>query len=708
MSFIQQIIGAPLGYIMSLCYKIFENYGIAIILFTFITRLILLPVSTWIHINSIKMVKILPEINYIKVNYFGDNNRIADEQARLYKRVKYNPLASIFPLLLQIILLIGVIHVIYHPLDFLLNLDPSLIKGLIEKTIDLTNTNPDISSIQLVVVEAIKNPALSTEILSLQANFPSINIYEVLMSINSLKMEFFGINLGRIPAVEKGILYTVPFVAGFSAWLLSFTQNNINVLQSEQGKVNKYFTMSLSVGLSLYLGLFVPVGVALYWISSNTMAMIKLFVLNKLINPRNFVDYDSLIASKKELLELQNLERKNTTIRSDQNIKREKADYKRFFSIANKHLVFYSEGSGYYKYYKNVINELLNRSNIVIHYITNDPNDQIFEIALSRTRIKPYYIGMKRLITLMMKMDADLVVMTTPDLDNYHIKRSYVKKDIEYIYMPHSPGGSYSKTLRKGALDHFDTVFLTGPQAKREIRALEKVYGQPEKNLVEFGFPLLEELAQVYESSEKEINEKRVILIAPSWHDGNIMECCLETILKILITDKYKIIVRPHPQYLRLYREKVAKIQSEFSTVPSSTLVFETDFSSSLSIYQSDIIITDWSGIGYEFCYATLKPGIFINTKRKIMNPEYDKVDLESLEDRIRKKLGIELELDEISNIDQSIQHLLENEVIYHEIINESRIDELFNFGYAAQKGAEYITNSLISRKNNDEKVNPT
>lgn len=706
MSFIQQIIGAPLGYIMSLCYKMFENYGIAIILFTFITRLILLPVSTWIHINSIKMVKILPEINSIKVNYFGDNNRIADEQARLYKRVKYNPLASIIPLLLQIILLIGVIHVIYHPLNFLLNLDPSLINGLIEKTIDLTNTNPDISSIQLVVVEAIKNPALFTEFLSLQANFPSININEVLMSINSLKMEFFGINLGWIPAVEKGLLYAVPIIAGFSAWLLSFAQNNINVLQSEQGKVNKYFTMSLSVGLSLYLGLFVPVGVALYWICSNTMAMIKMFILNKLIDPRKSVDYDSLIASKKELLELQNLERRDITSKSDQNIKREKQDYKRFFSIANKHLVFYSEGSGYYKYFKNVINELLSRSNIVIHYVTNDPNDQIFEIAVSEARIKPYYIGMKRLITLMMKMDAELVVMTTPDLNNYHIKRSYVKKDIEYIYMPHSPGGSYSKTLRKGALDHFDTIFLTGPQAKREIRALEQVYEQPEKKLVEFGFPLLEELAQNYESSEKAINEKKVILIAPSWHDGNIMDCCLEGILKVLIADEYKIIVRPHPQYMRLYGEKVAKIQKEFSTVSSRLLVFETDFSSSLSIYQSDIIVTDWSGIGYEFCYATLKPGIFINTKRKIMNPEYDRVVLESLEDRIRKKLGIELELDEISNIDKSIQHLLENELLYQEIIKESRNDELFNFGYAAQKGAEYITNSLVSRKSNNMKAN--
>ena len=118
MRFIQELLGTPLGYIMSVCYQLFNNYGVAIIGFTIITRIILIPVSIWIHKNSIKMVKIQPEILHIKAKYFGDNNRIADEQAKLYKKERYNPLASIIPLFIQIILLIGVIHVIYHPLDF--------------------------------------------------------------------------------------------------------------------------------------------------------------------------------------------------------------------------------------------------------------------------------------------------------------------------------------------------------------------------------------------------------------------------------------------------------------------------------------------------------------------------------------------------------------------------------------------------------------
>ena len=71
---------------------------------------------------------------------------------------------------------------------------------------------------------------------------------------------------------------------------------------------------------------------------------------------------------------------------------------------------------------------------MIIHYVTNDPKDNIFKIAEKENKIRPYYIGPMRIIPLFMKMDADMVVMTTPDLNTYQLKRSYVKKDVEYCY----------------------------------------------------------------------------------------------------------------------------------------------------------------------------------------------------------------------------------------------------------------------------------
>ncbi|MBQ5925366.1 MAG: hypothetical protein IIX03_01490 [Paludibacteraceae bacterium] len=149
-----------------------------------------------------------------------------------------------------------------------------------------------------------------------------------------------------------------------------------------------------------------------------------------------------------------------------------------------------------------MIDYLLEKSNVIIHYVTVDPNDQIFSIAERQPRIRPYYIGKTRLITLLMKMDADMVVMTCPDLDNFHLKRSYVRKDIEYVYMFHYPLSTHM-VLGSHALDHYDTVFCVGKFQFAEIRAAEQLYGLPEKTLVEAGYGQLEQLHRSYQTMEK-------------------------------------------------------------------------------------------------------------------------------------------------------------------------------------------------------------
>ena len=75
-----QVICAPLGWLMRAAYNLTGNYGLAVILFTLMTKVILLPVSLWVHVNGIKMVKLEPAVNRLKVKYFGDPDKIADEQ----------------------------------------------------------------------------------------------------------------------------------------------------------------------------------------------------------------------------------------------------------------------------------------------------------------------------------------------------------------------------------------------------------------------------------------------------------------------------------------------------------------------------------------------------------------------------------------------------------------------------------------------------
>lgn len=269
--------------------------------------------------------------------------------------------------------------------------------------------------------------------------------------------------MGMVPITDGGLAWIMPLLAGLSAIVMGFAQNRINPLQKEQSRAEKNMTNGLSIGLSFILGVFVATGMGFYWVVSNLMSIVIQALCNVIIKPAKYIDYDELKASRADLDALHALDAERKRRRwFDPLSKREKADYKRFFNVVNKHIVFYSEGSGFYKYFKGAIEWLLANSDAPIHYVTNDPDDQIFELAEREGRIKPYYIGQKKSITLMMKMDADVVVSTQEDLDNYYIKRSYIRKDVKYVFMFHHMTSTHMVATKR-SYDNFDTIMCVGP-----------------------------------------------------------------------------------------------------------------------------------------------------------------------------------------------------------------------------------------------------
>lgn len=614
--------------IMNGCYRTLGNYGLAIILFTFISKLILLPATLWTYFNSIKMVRIQPDINFLKVHYYGQPDKIAEEQSELFKREGYHPLLSTVPLFLQILILMGVIEVIKAGIQ-----------------------NPDID------------------------------------------MTFGSLNLGLIPSEVGPALLWSPIAAGLSSWLLCIVQNAGNVLQAEQSGMNKYGTLLFSVGLSLYLGWFVSIGVCLYWICSNLFAIAQLYITNAIVRPRRYVDYEKLEQSRKALAGLESVgkKKKHESYFSENRV-RERKDYKRFFQVVNKHLVFYSEASGFYKYFRGYIEYLLAHTNITIHYITSDPNDQIFALAQEKPQIRPYYIGENKLITLMMKMDADIVVMTTPDLDNFHLKRSYIRNDIQYIFIQHDMN-NHSLLMREGCTDHFDTIFCTGPHQKQEVRETEAVYGLPEKTLVEVGYPLIDDIRSAYAAAQHQQNTQKKILIAPSWQKDNIIDKCLEEILNALQGQDYQIIVRPHPQEVKLKQRYMDELKAKYAS--AKDIEIQTDFSSNNPIMEADLLITDWSGICWEYAFTTYRPVLFINTPMKVMNPNWQKIPTPPINISLRDKLGKSLELDALDQLPQTVEYLLSHRGDYAQQ-NKALGDELiYNPGKAAETGAKYIITEL-------------
>jgi len=628
-------IGNVFGWMMYGCFKVVKDYGWTIVVFTLLTKVIMLPISIMVQKNSIKMVKMYPEMNRIKAKYFGSSDLISEEQYQLYKREKYHPMLDLVPVILQLIILMGVVEVINHPTQHLLRTAEEQGVGL--------------------------------------------------------NMIFLGLDLGVIPSQTGGVSIIVPLMAALSAWLMCHIQNKVNVLQAEQTKVNQITTLLISVGLSLYLGFFVPAGVGLYWTVGNLLSILQLFLLNIWINPKKYIDYQALEESKKELEKVNKYSSQAKAGQSKEHATREKQDYKRFMKYGEKQIVFYSEKNGFYKYFQNVIETILRKTDIVIHYITSDPMDEVFSLANENFRV--YYIGENKLIVLMMKMEADIVCMTMPDLQKYHIKRSMVKKDIEYIYMDHGVG-SLNLMLRKHALDYFDTVFVANELVWQEMRKQEEKYGLKERTLVKWGSGVIDNMIAAYQKAEKNENDKKTILIAPSWQEDNILDSCIESILEQVLGRGYHVILRPHPQYVRHFEEKLLAMKEQYQEFPDFEL--QMDFSSNSTVFNADILMTDWSGIAYEYSFTTLKPSLFINTPMKVMNPDYKEIDVVPFDIEIRDQVGISVELDKIEQLPKVIEQLLNDKAYTAESMEAVRDKYLYNVTKSGAVGADYLIKKLI------------
>ena len=125
-----------------------------------------------------------------------------------------------------------------------------------------------------------------------------------------------------------------------------------------------------------------------------------------------------------------------------------------------------------------------------------------------------------------------------------------------------------------------------------------------------------------------------------------------------------------------------------YKDISKDELIIETDFSSNVTIFTADLVITDWSGIAYEFSFSTLKPTLFINTPMKITNKNYKKISLEPIDISLRKKIGIEIDLDKIDHIADAVSDIFSQKNEFHDRIFQVRSDTIFNLGHRKQSNS--------------------
>ncbi len=684
---INSLLGTPLGYLMYLCFQAVKNYGLAILLFTLITRLLMLPLSFMSQKNALVMARIRPALDDIKQRHFGNSGLILEEQKALYKKEGYSSFKSLLPLLVQIPIILGLIQVIYNPLQHLLRLDPATIELLTQKTAQYLGQVPESlgSGSQLRVLEVVQaNPSLFSGIKGLEA-------------ILAMETHFLGISLTQVPRLAS-LTFLAPVLSGLSALALALYQNKYYILQQGQGRLRKALMTLFLLAFSFFFARILPVGVGLYWIAGNLLAIGVLALSNLIYDPRPYAD--NLKETGRPRLSQE--ERRQARMEKKGKRQKQKLDRKRFAARTQKELVFYSEGSGFYKYFFGFIDYILDHSDLVIHYVTSDYHDRIFQET--NPRIQTYYIGPLALIQFMMRMDADMVVMTTPDLETFHIKRSLVKKDVEYVYIDHGMA-SFHLMYRKGALDHFDTIFCYGPSNIAEVRETEKRYGLPPKTLVKTGFPLLDSMLDSVQALGPVQNQPPVILIAPSWQKDNILELCLPETLDPLLAAGYRVIVRPHPEFIKRFPAKIQAIQDQYRDWEGDRLEIQTDFSSNKTVYTADLVITDWSSIAQEFSYATKKPSLFINTPMKILNPEWEEIPIIPLDISLRDQIGLSVDLQDLDRIGDLVAGLLADKAGYEDRISRLVSRNIYDVGDGARAGGAYIIQTLEAKR--QEKAPP-
>ncbi len=207
-----------------------------------------------------------------------------------------------------------------------------------------------------------------------------------------------------------------------------------------------------------------------------------------------------------------------------------------------KKYVIYCEDKRYFTVFLPVIEEFEKRQ-IELTYLTGAKDDPVFETEYKF--IHPQFIGTGNAAYAKLNMlTAGIVLMTTPGLQVYQLKRSKNVKHYSHIFHSCTDSTMY----RLFGLDYFDSVLMTGDYQGNDIRLLEKQRNIPEKELVTVGCTYLDILKDKITYIPNEENHEFTVLVSPSWGKSGLLSLYGEKLLDPLVKSGLKIIIRPHPQ----------------------------------------------------------------------------------------------------------------------------------------------------------------
>lgn len=302
------ILGIPLGWVMKFLYNILNSYGWALLVFTILTKLLMIPLSIKQQKSSAKMAAFQPEMREIQKMYAKNQQKMAEEMQKLYDRENYKPTAGCLPMLIQFAILFGLIDVIYKPMKHILGMGDAVIQQAKEimtaAGMTLSNYSPESSIINAVHQNPDAFSAMGQDFVN---------------QVQSFNMSFLGINLGEQPTMALNILILIPILSGVTAFLSSYISMKANPMTAEGPGAGTMKAMIYTMPLmSVFIAFQVPAGVGIYWVISNLLMMVQTLVLNKFYNPKEMAEKAKAeLEERKEKARLERIEAKKRAKEGD-------------------------------------------------------------------------------------------------------------------------------------------------------------------------------------------------------------------------------------------------------------------------------------------------------------------------------------------------------------------------------------------------------
>ena len=320
--------------------------------------------------------------------------------------------------------------------------------------------------------------------------------------------------------------------------------------------------------------------------------------------------------------------------------------------LHHERILMFSEGRSYYYTFKPVIDAFLRRG-VPFSYITMDVEDPA--LTIENDLMNSRYIGTgSAAFARAAGRRADIMLSTTPNIGTPGFPMPRPRRVTNLAHICHGVGDI--AMYQKGALDHYDAVLMVGDFMLPSIRKVEELRGLPPKECVSLGLPYLDELAAKARKKEGR-STPPVVLVAPSWGNKGCLNICGPNFLLDLAKAGYDVILRPHPQSLKVETEMLDTIHEMLRDYPNVS--FDTEMDATASMSRADVMISDKSCVRFDFAFLYEKPVITLDIP--VRNPElYEVADLGVIwEDTVAARLGEVVSPEDFNNIVPVVERAL-------------------------------------------------